>query len=183
MSRNWTPSQLDAIESRGSDLLVSAGAGSGKTAVLTERIIRRLVNDPDADVRRMLIVTFTKAAAGELRERISSALSDAIAADPALQKRFEVAGARCLSSTPEEALAYAAKERALWKDVVALSGAKAAGDPAAKAFVDRYLRQGAEAGVELKALSTGTDPAGGYAVPDEIDGVISDSDRFETPTD
>ncbi len=83
MPRNWTPSQLDAIESRGSDLLVSAGAGSGKTAVLTERIIRRLVNDPDADVRRMLIVTFTKAAAGELRERISSALSDAIAADPA----------------------------------------------------------------------------------------------------
>ena len=82
MPRNWTNSQLDAIESRGSDLLVSAGAGSGKTAVLTKRIIRRLVSDPDADVTRMLIVTFTKAAAGELRERISAALSDAIAADP-----------------------------------------------------------------------------------------------------
>ncbi|HEX3439340.1 MAG TPA: tripartite tricarboxylate transporter substrate binding protein [Pseudolabrys sp.] len=48
-----------------------------------------------------------------------------IAADEALQKRFLVAGARCISSTPEEATAYAAKERAMWKDVVALSGAKA----------------------------------------------------------
>jgi tripartite-type tricarboxylate transporter receptor subunit TctC len=47
-----------------------------------------------------------------------------ISADPALQQRFEVAGARCLSSTPEEVLAYAAKERKLWKDVVALSGAR-----------------------------------------------------------
>jgi tripartite-type tricarboxylate transporter receptor subunit TctC len=47
-----------------------------------------------------------------------------LAADAELQKRFEVAGARCLASTPEEALAYAAKERAVWKDVVALSGAK-----------------------------------------------------------
>ncbi len=82
MSRNWTQSQLDAIETRGCDLLVSAGAGSGKTAVLTERIIRRLTSDKNADITRMLIVTFTKAAAGELRERISSALSDALAKVP-----------------------------------------------------------------------------------------------------
>ena len=47
-----------------------------------------------------------------------------IAADPELQKRFLVVGARCMSSTPEEAIAYAAKERAMWKDVVALSGLK-----------------------------------------------------------
>ena len=45
-----------------------------------------------------------------------------IAADPELQKRFLVAGARCLASTPEEAVAFATKERAMWKDVVALSG-------------------------------------------------------------
>ena len=88
MPRNWTESQKEAINSRGSDLLISAGAGSGKTAVLTERIIRRLTDDPDADITRMLIVTFTKAAAGELRERISSALSDALAADPK-NKRLE----------------------------------------------------------------------------------------------
>jgi tripartite-type tricarboxylate transporter receptor subunit TctC len=59
---------------------------------------------------------------------IVDALSGAmrkIAADDGLQKRFLVAGGRCISSTPEEAVAYAAKERAVWKDVVALSGAKA----------------------------------------------------------
>ena len=54
-----------------------------------------------------------------------SAAMKKIAADPELQKRFLAVGARSMSSTPEEALAYAAKERALWKDVVALSGAKA----------------------------------------------------------
>jgi tripartite-type tricarboxylate transporter receptor subunit TctC len=48
-----------------------------------------------------------------------------IAAEPEMQKRFQVSGARCISSTPEQALAYAAKERAMWKEVVALSGAKA----------------------------------------------------------
>ena len=48
-----------------------------------------------------------------------------LAADAELQKRFQVAGARCISSTPEEAIAFAAKERAMWKEVVALSGAKA----------------------------------------------------------
>lgn len=82
MPRNWTESQLEAIETRGCDLLVSAGAGSGKTAVLTERIIRRLKTDKDSDITKMLIVTFTKAAAGELRERISAALSDALAENP-----------------------------------------------------------------------------------------------------
>jgi tripartite-type tricarboxylate transporter receptor subunit TctC len=48
-----------------------------------------------------------------------------IAADPDLQKRFLVAGARCIASTPEEAMAFAAEQRTMWKDVVALSGAKA----------------------------------------------------------
>jgi tripartite-type tricarboxylate transporter receptor subunit TctC len=57
-------------------------------------------------------------------DRLSAAMKK-IAADPELQKRFLAVGARSMSSTPEEALAYAAKERALWKDVVALSGAKA----------------------------------------------------------
>ena len=79
----WTPAQQDAINLRGKTLLVSAAAGSGKTAVLTERIIRRLT-DPVSpiDISRILAVTFTRAAAGELKERISASLSDAIAADP-----------------------------------------------------------------------------------------------------
>src|SRR6185369_7573756 len=54
-------------------------------------------------------------------DKLSAAMKK-ISADAALQKRFEVVGAHCLSSTPEEATAFAAKERALWKDVVALSG-------------------------------------------------------------
>jgi tripartite-type tricarboxylate transporter receptor subunit TctC len=56
-------------------------------------------------------------------DKVSAAMKK-IAADPALQQRFEVAGARALASTPEEVLAFAAKERKVWKDVVALSGAK-----------------------------------------------------------
>lgn len=56
-------------------------------------------------------------------DKLSGAMKK-LAADPDIQKRFLVAGARCISSTPEEAIAYAAKERAMWKEVVALSGAK-----------------------------------------------------------
>ena len=82
MARNWTKAQLEAITDRGHNLLVSAGAGSGKTAVLTERIIRRLTDHENpADITRMLIVTFTKAAAAELKARISSALNEALAED------------------------------------------------------------------------------------------------------
>ena len=83
MTRHWTAAQLAAMNTRGRTLLISAAAGSGKTATLTERIIRRLT-DPDnpGDITRMLIVTFTRAAAAELRERISDALNKAIAAQP-----------------------------------------------------------------------------------------------------
>ncbi len=84
MARNWTKQQLEAIVDRGHNLLVSAGAGSGKTAVLTERIIRRLCdNENPAEITRMLVVTFTKAAAAELKARISSALNEQLAHDHA----------------------------------------------------------------------------------------------------
>ena len=83
MARNWTPAQSAAMSTLGRTLLISAAAGSGKTATLTERIIRRLTNlEHPAELSRMLIVTFTRAAAAELKERISSALSEAIAKDP-----------------------------------------------------------------------------------------------------
>ena len=83
MARNWTPAQSAAMSTLGRTLLISAAAGSGKTATLTERIIRRLT-DPErpAELSRMLIVTFTRAAAAELKERISAALSEAIAKEP-----------------------------------------------------------------------------------------------------
>ncbi len=81
--RNWTAAQKSAIELRGKSLLVSAAAGSGKTAVLTERIIRRICDERDPlDITRCAIVTFTRAAASELRERLSAALTSACRRDP-----------------------------------------------------------------------------------------------------
>jgi ATP-dependent helicase/nuclease subunit A len=75
----WTSSQKEAIELRGKNLLVSAAAGSGKTATLTERIIRSLTNTENpADISKMLVVTFTRAAASELRMKISRALAQAL---------------------------------------------------------------------------------------------------------
>ncbi len=70
----WTPDQDSAIRSRKANLLVSAAAGSGKTAVLVERILQ-LISEDRIPIRNMLIVTFTNAAAGEMRTRIIKALS------------------------------------------------------------------------------------------------------------
>lgn len=74
-ARNWTPEQLDAITARGGSVLVSAAAGSGKTSVLVERVIRLLTDsDNPIDADRLLVVTFTKAAAAEMKDRILAAL-------------------------------------------------------------------------------------------------------------
>ena len=69
----WTEGQQQAIDARNSNLLVAAAAGSGKTAVLVERIIQMILRDR-IDLDSLLIVTFTNAAAGEMRERIASAI-------------------------------------------------------------------------------------------------------------
>ncbi len=83
MSRNWTYNQQLAINARRGSLLVSAAAGSGKTAVLVERVTR-MVTDSVAPVpiERLLIVTYTKAAATELKDRISGTLNALIKSDP-----------------------------------------------------------------------------------------------------
>ena len=79
----WTDAQEKAITIPDKTILVSAAAGSGKTATLTERIIRRITNkEAPADISKMLIVTFTRASAADLREKIFSALSDALAQNP-----------------------------------------------------------------------------------------------------
>ena len=81
--RRWTDEQLSAIETRDKTLLVSAAAGSGKTATLTERIIRSLLDEENPmDIDAVLVVTFTNAAAGELRAKISKALSEAVERNP-----------------------------------------------------------------------------------------------------
>jgi ATP-dependent helicase/nuclease subunit A len=83
MAPEWTAAQLAAIDTRGCNLLVSAAAGSGKTAALTERIIRSLTRESNpADITRILAVTFTRASAAELRRRISKALAERLSQDP-----------------------------------------------------------------------------------------------------
>jgi len=72
----WTNEQLDAITEKSGSLLVAAAAGAGKTAVLVERIIRKITDEKNpVDIDRLLIVTFTNAAATEMRERIAEAIS------------------------------------------------------------------------------------------------------------
>ncbi|MBF0708126.1 helicase-exonuclease AddAB subunit AddA [Alkalihalobacillus hwajinpoensis] len=79
----WTDEQWEAIAARDQDVLVAAAAGSGKTAVLVERIIRRLADENDpAEVDRILVVTFTNAAAAEMRHRIGEALEEKLKEDP-----------------------------------------------------------------------------------------------------
>lgn len=81
--REWTPRQRQCIEARGGTVLVSAAAGSGKTSVLVERVIRRLTDDiSPVDADRLLVVTFTKAAAAEMKQRLSAALSQKMAEEP-----------------------------------------------------------------------------------------------------
>lgn len=81
---NWTKEQALAIEEEDSNLIVSAGAGSGKTAVLTERVIRKLENG--VGINQLLILTFTKAAANEMKVRIRGELKKRIELKEELKK-------------------------------------------------------------------------------------------------
>ena len=78
---NWTIDQIKAITQKDNNILVSAAAGSGKTAVLVERIIRKII-DEKIDLDKLLIVTFTNAAASEMREKILNAIYKELEKDP-----------------------------------------------------------------------------------------------------
>lgn len=79
----WTKEQQDAIYDNGCNLLVAAGAGAGKTAVLVERVIQKLLDENSPiDIDRLLVVTFTNAAASEMRERIGDAISRELEVNP-----------------------------------------------------------------------------------------------------
>lgn len=80
-NNKWTDQQLSAINLRNKNILVSAAAGSGKTAVLVNRIIK-LIKEDKVDIDKLLVVTFTNAAASEMRERIGNALEDEIIINP-----------------------------------------------------------------------------------------------------
>ena len=79
----WTKEQQQVIELRNRSLLVSAAAGSGKTAVLVQRIIEKICDENNpVDIDRLLVVTFTNAAAGEMKERVREAISKRLEEDP-----------------------------------------------------------------------------------------------------
>ncbi len=82
MKNNWTKAQRDAVDAHGMQILVSAAAGSGKTSVLTERV-KNILSDTEnpCGVSELLVVTFTRAAAAEMRDRIYSALHESASAD------------------------------------------------------------------------------------------------------
>lgn len=83
MSVKWTEEQQKVIDLRDRNILVSAAAGSGKTAVLVERIISRITDENDpADVDRLLVVTYTEAAAAEMKERIGAAIEKKLEEQP-----------------------------------------------------------------------------------------------------
>ena len=77
----WTKEQEQAIYEKGSNILVAAAAGSGKTAVLVERIINKIINE-NIDIDKLLVVTFTNAAASEMRERVLNAIYEKLEDDP-----------------------------------------------------------------------------------------------------
>jgi ATP-dependent nuclease subunit A len=86
----WTEEQSQAIHEKGSNILVAAAAGSGKTAVLVERIINKIIQE-EIDIDKLLVVTFTNAAASEMRERILNAIYKKIEEEPTnlrLQKQI-----------------------------------------------------------------------------------------------
>ncbi len=84
----WTDEQLNAIDAHGGTVLVSAAAGSGKTAVLVERVIKMITDEKNpCSVDELLIVTFTKAAASQMKDKISRAISDMIKSCSDMKKR------------------------------------------------------------------------------------------------
>lgn len=83
MKPKWNEQQLEAIQGRGGTMLVSAAAGSGKTAVLVERIMQRLCDEKDpCSIDEFLVVTFTRAATAQMKSKISAELSEKIAENP-----------------------------------------------------------------------------------------------------
>ena len=78
---NWTDEQKQAIYEKGKNILVAAAAGSGKTAVLVERMINKAINEK-VDIDKLLVVTFTNAAASEMKERVLNAIYKRLEKEP-----------------------------------------------------------------------------------------------------
>lgn len=102
MAVNWTSQQLEAIEAKGSNILVAAAAGSGKTAVLVERVIRMICDEENpVSVDKLLILTFTEAAASEMRRKIAYAIEKKLFENPDnkwLKEQCIRVGSACIST-------------------------------------------------------------------------------------
>ena len=96
----FTEEQRRAIEARGTNLLLSAAAGSGKTAVLVQRVLSLI--EEGADVERMLVVTFTRAAAAEMRARLAARLGKPVETCPEARFAGALGAALCASELPAE---------------------------------------------------------------------------------
>lgn len=99
----WTDEQLQAINESGTNIIVSAGAGSGKTAVLTERVITKLRQG--ININELLILTFTKAAAAEMKERIRASIKK----DPSLHKQLDLIDTAYITTFDSYALSIVKK--------------------------------------------------------------------------
>ena len=109
MSREWTSEQLDAINKEGQNIIVSAGAGSGKTAVLTQRIIRKLREK--ININELLVLTFTKAAALEMKGRIRESLKK----EPNLKHQLDLLDSAYITTFDSYALSVVRKYHYLLK--------------------------------------------------------------------
>ncbi len=166
----WTEEQLRAIEARRSSVLLSAAAGSGKTTVLVERVLR-LVTEDGADVDRMLVVTFTRAAASDMRAKLTRRLSERAAAGDA----------RCRDQLLKLEHASISTLHAFCADFLRTNFESAGVDPAFRILddaVDARLRDEAlsqaleeayaAGGEALLALDYGRGPAGVRAAAAEL---------------
>ncbi len=145
---NWTKEQQRAIEEKG-NLIVSAAAGAGKTAVLTERVVRLVRSGMDID--RLLILTFTKAAAGEMKARIQNTLQQQAAdeQDQILKARLYRQSARCPNASISTIHAFCARVVNRYFHLVGLSpSAKTLDETEAAVLRDQALDEA------LTALAT-----------------------------
>lgn len=103
MARSWTKEQQMAIDTEGTNIIVSAGAGSGKTAVLTERVLRKLKSG--IHINQLLVLTFTKAAAYEMKERIRKAIKR----EPSLKEELDLIDGAYITTFDSYALSIVKK--------------------------------------------------------------------------
>ena len=178
MAVTWTPQQQEVIQSKNCNLLVSAAAGSGKTAVLVERIIQMLTREENpVGIDRLLVVTFTRAAAAEMRERIGKGIDKKLAEHPdsrhlrhqklilgsaqistihSLCKTLIQENYEALEIDPSFRMAEENELKILQHDVAEdmMEGYYASGNQQFRAFVDRYASKRADEGIVDMILET-----------------------------